>query len=118
MLHAAADGKLPRITAVLHVEAFHALCQHPDLVTKVSKSSSLPVCAWWLTGVLCMLIRLTFVAQKVKHCKVVRISTIFFSICTSYTCLQWHGAVCLCSIGQAGTEPVHGGSWIYVPTLS
>jgi hypothetical protein len=36
MLHTAADGKVPRITALLHVEAFHALCQHPVLVTKVS----------------------------------------------------------------------------------
>jgi hypothetical protein len=37
MLHTAADGKVPRITALLHVEAFHALCQHPSLVTKVCK---------------------------------------------------------------------------------
>lgn len=35
MLHIAADGKLPRITAMLHVEGFHALCQHPELVTMV-----------------------------------------------------------------------------------
>lgn len=36
MLHTAADGKLPRVTSLLHVEAFHALCQHPTLVSKVS----------------------------------------------------------------------------------
>jgi hypothetical protein len=44
MLHAAADGKLPRITAVLHLEAFHALCQHPDLVTKVRSASRCFAC--------------------------------------------------------------------------
>lgn len=38
MMHTAADGKLPRITAVLHVEGFHALCQHPELVTKVGQT--------------------------------------------------------------------------------
>jgi len=38
MMHTAADGKLPRITAVLHVEGFHALCQHPELITKVGQA--------------------------------------------------------------------------------
>jgi hypothetical protein len=35
MLHIVADGKLPRITTMLHVEGFHALCQHPELAAKV-----------------------------------------------------------------------------------
>lgn len=39
LMHAAADGKLPRITTMLHVEAFHALCQHPELVTKVREAA-------------------------------------------------------------------------------
>lgn len=45
ILHTAADGKLPKITALLHVEAFHALCQHTDLVTKVKGGAAgLAVC--------------------------------------------------------------------------
>lgn len=34
-LQIAADGKLPKIANLLHVEAFHALCQHKELVKKV-----------------------------------------------------------------------------------
>lgn len=31
----AADGKLPKVPALLHVEAFHALAQNPQLAAKV-----------------------------------------------------------------------------------
>eukprot|EP00775_Hariotina_reticulata_P010205 gene10205-10366_t len=33
-LQVAQDGKLPKITSLLHVEVFHTLCQHPDLAKK------------------------------------------------------------------------------------
>jgi hypothetical protein len=39
LLQVAQDGKLPKITSLLHVEVFHTLCQHPDLTKKVSAGS-------------------------------------------------------------------------------
>lgn len=38
-LQVAADGKLPRVTAVLNVEVFHTLCQNEELAAKVGVQS-------------------------------------------------------------------------------
>lgn len=65
MLHTAADGKLPRITALLHVEAFHALCQHTDLVTKVHSRGPPAVVTW---AAFCVAVRGTRLVPHHQSC--------------------------------------------------